>query len=48
MNPILSAIPFKILEQYLKQLQHQTQTEMVLAAHARIDLSKRVTAALAK
>lgn len=46
-NPVISAMPFKILNDYLKQRQHQTQTQadIVSAAQARIDLSKGGTPA---
>jgi hypothetical protein len=40
-NPILSAMPFKIMDHYLKQLRQQTQAEVMLAAQLRINLSKR-------
>lgn len=43
-NPIISAMPFKITGQYLKQLQSQTHVDVVLLEHAKIKLSKRPTA----
>jgi hypothetical protein len=40
-NPMLTAIPFKVLDRYVKQLQRQSQTDVVLAEQRKIDLSKR-------
>jgi hypothetical protein len=44
-NPIVPAIPFKILDQYLKQLQQRSRADMVLAAQRKIELPKRIRAA---
>ena len=40
-NPILGALPFRIISQYLKQLRSQTQADVALAEELRIKLLER-------